>query len=236
MKIIILAVLGLTSVVSSAKAAEIVGGSVKLEYSAFADDIDFSRFGIEGSLELAFTRNFSLQADLGYQSFNESNLESTVYGLHGIYHLDDVASFGAYYTKDDFDGGDVDIVGLEAGYEISGFELEGYLSYADAGGADGGLYGISGRYEFANAVGVTGAFDRFDEGDIDINLFSVTIDRDVTSNVNLFVEAGAGEVGIDGVGSSDFEAFVGVGGKIAFGNKRGATFEQRSLSGLIPGL
>ena len=236
MKLTTFAIVGLAMTGSSAMAAEITGGSIKLEYSAFTDETDFSRVGIEGSLEVAFNRNFSVQADLGYQSFNETDLDSNVYGLHGIYHLDDDTSFGIYYTKDDTDLGDLDIVGVEVGHEMSNVELEAYLAYADADVADGALFGLSGRYEFENTVGITGSFDRFDEGSIDANVLTVAVDYDVTPNVNLFLKAGGGEIGIDGFGSTDFEGFVGVGAKIAFGNKRGATFEQRSLTKFIPGL
>jgi len=236
MKLTTFAIVGLAMTGTSAMAAEITGGSIQLEYSAFTDETDFSRVGIEGSLELAFNRNFSVQADLGYQGFNETDLDSNVYGLHGIYHLDDVTSFGIYYTKDDTDIGDLDIVGVEVGHEVSNVEIEAYLAYADADVADGAFFGLSGRYEFENTVGITGSFDRFDEGSIDANVLTVAVDYDVTPNVNLFLKAGGGEIGIDGLGSTDFEGFVGVGAKIAFGNKRGATFEQRSLTRLIPGL
>lgn len=236
MKLATFGIVALATMGSSAMAAELVGGSIKLEYSTFTDETDLSRLGVEGSLELAFDRNFSIQADLGYQRFDLTDLDSNVYGLHGIYHLNDDTSFGVYYTKDDTDIGDLNIVGLEVGHEMAGVEFEAYLGYADSDAGDGGIYGISGRYELANAVGITGSFDRVDEGFVDANVLAVGVDSDVAPNVNLFLEAGAADLGIAGLGSSDFEGFVGVGAKIAFGNKRGATFEQRSLSRLIPGL
>jgi len=232
--IVSIALMATTTLATNATAAELVGGSIQLEYSAFTEDTDFSRLGLEGSLELAFTRDFSIQADLGYQSFDFSDLDSNVFGLHAVYHLNDDTSLGAFYTKDDSDIGDLDIVGVEVGHEFSEVEFEAYLARGEADLFDATMFGISGRYEFDNALGITGSFDRVDEGVLDANLLAVSLDRDVSSNVNLFVKVGYADASIAGLGT-DSETYVGIGGKIAFGAERGATFEQRGLSSLIPG-
>jgi len=235
LSIIGMALMATTTLATSAAAAELVGGSVQLDYSAFTDETDFSRVGLEGSLELAFTREFSVQGDLGYQSFGESDADSTIYGLHAIYHLNDDTSLGAFYSRDDIDGGDIDLYGVEVGHEVNGFEIESYLSHVEGDGDSGTLLGISGRYEFENTIGLTGSFDRIDEGDVDINFVGLTLDRDVSPNMNLFVKVGSADASVTGLGSGS-ETYVGIGGKISFGAERGATFEQRSLTGLIPGL
>ena len=62
----------------------------------------------------------------------------------------------------------------------------------------------------------------------------IKLDKDVGENLNLFVELGSAEVQAARV--SDSEAFVGIGGRYVFGADRGATFRQRGLLRIIPGL
>ncbi|MGB5864118.1 MAG: porin [Sulfitobacter sp.] len=218
----------------SASAMEVTGGSVKLSYSAFVDDTSVSKLGLEGSIEFGFNQNFALQADLAHQSLNETDIDSNAFGLHGIYHLDDATSFGAFYVREDIESVDVDIIGIEGGYETGLLEFEGYLGKADVEDEDVTLFGISARYELANEVGLTGSFDLADQGLIEVSRFGLKLDRDVSANLNLFVEVGSAELDI--AGFSDDELFVGIGGKISFGADRGATFEQRGLARLLPGL
>tara|TARA_R110002049_G_scaffold23545_2_gene83233 strand:+ start:44542 stop:45258 length:717 start_codon:yes stop_codon:yes gene_type:complete len=217
-----------------AHAVEITGGSVGLSYSAFADNTDFSRLGLDGSVELGFNRNLSVQADLGYSDFNASGLDSKSLGLHGIYHMDDATSFGAFYTMEDTGGDDVDIFGLEAGYETGVWDFEGYLANADGATDDATMVGIMGRFELADGLGITGSYDRLDMNGGDLSRTALRLDRDVAPNANMFVEVGAARASAAGMSNS--EAFVGFGGKISFGADRGATFSARDTARLLPGL
>jgi hypothetical protein len=218
----------------SAGAVEVTGGSIGLSYSAFTANSDVNRLGIEGAVEFAFNRNISMQADIGHQSFGATGVDSTTLGLHGIFHLDDQTSFGAFYVNENADLGDVDTFGLEAGYEVGQFEAEGYLSSADDGVDTFAIYGVSGRYEMPNTLGVTGAYDRADDDSAELSRLSIKLDRDVSPAVNLFVEVGTARTTSAGV--SDTNTFVGIGGKYVFGAERGATFEQRGFLRLLPGL
>ncbi len=236
MKIIPLAVFGAASLCAhAALAVEITGGSIGLSYSAFTEDTSVSRLGLEGSMELGFNQNTGLQIDLGQNEFNATGLSTTTVGLHGIYHMNEVTSFGAFYTFESANGGgDADVYGVEAGHETGQLEFEGYFARIDGNGSDGDVLGVMARYEFADSLGVTGSYDSIDVAGTDLSKFALKLDRDVAPQVNLFVEVGSAKA--SGGGLSDSEPFVGLGGKFVFGAERGATFEQRGFSRLIPGL
>ena len=219
---------------TTAQAVEVTGGSVGLSYSAFADDTDFSRLGLDGSVELGFNRNLSLQFDAGYSDFDFVDEDSHLLGLHGIYHWDEATSFGAFYTREEALGGDADILGLEAGYEMLDWDFEGYLAHVDTDAGDGTLGGIKARYALAEGFGISGSYDRLGSDGDDLSRFAMRLDREVSPTTNLFLEVGSAKVDVGGI--SESEPFVGLGGEINFGADRGTTFDQRGLARLIPGL
>lgn len=236
-KILPLAVFGVTSLwMQTAQAVEVTGGSVGLSYSGFTEDFSVSRIAVDGSVELGFNQNISAQVDLAYNDFNLTGLRATTFGLHGIYHISDSTSLGAFYAFEDSNvrGGDLDIYGIEAGHDAGYVEVEGYLGRINGGATDGDMLGVQARYEFASELGMTGSYDRVSSGGNDLSKFAVQLDRDVAPNVNLFAEIGTARV--NGGGLSGNEPFVGLGGKVVFGAARGATFEQRGFSRIIPGL
>jgi len=219
---------------TTAQAVEVTGGSAGLSYSAFTEDTDVSRLGLEGSVELGFNRTLGLQFDAGYNDFNATGIDSNTLGLHGLYHLNEATSFGAFYVREDVEGVDLDILGVEAGYEVLNWDIEGYVADIDSDGGDGTMGGVKARYQMASGLGLTGAYDRAESGGDDLSRFAVRLDRDVSPNGNLYLEVGTARAEAGGI--SDSEPFVGLGGKITFGAERGATFEQRGLTRLIPGL
>ncbi|UWR24130.1 porin [Sulfitobacter sp. S190] len=223
---------------TAAHAVEVTGGSIKLGFSAFTEDTSVNALSIEGSIEAAFNRSFSVQADLGFHDFGETDVDSHNLSLHAIYHVNDTTSFGAFYTAEDIEGADLDLFGVEAGYEMDRLEFEGYFGtgdFDDASDVDGDIFGASARYEFENGLGLTGSFDSFDvDNAFDLTRVAIKLDLDVTDQVNLYLEVGSADIDVDGISAS--ETFVGLGGKIAFGAERGATFEQRGISRLLPGL
>lgn len=219
---------------TTAQAVEVTGGSVGLSYSAFADETDLNQWGLEGSMELGFNRNLSLQIDAAYRDFDFTNIDSTLLGLHGIYHMNEATSLGVFYTLEDIEGEEADIYGLEAGYEVQQWQFEGYIANVDTDLGDATLGGIKARYEMQEGFGLTGSYERSDDDTGDLSRFAIRLDRDVSVNTNLFLEVGSAKAEAGGVKIS--EPFVGLGGEIAFGADRGTTFEQRGLTRLIPGL
>ena len=219
---------------TTAQAVEVTGGSVGLSYSAFADETDLNQWGLEGSMELGFNRNLSLQIDAAYRDFDFTNIDSTLLGLHGIYHMNEATSLGVFYTLEDIEGEEADIFGLEAGYEVQQWQFEGYIANVDTDLGDATLGGIKARYEMQEGFGLTGSYERSDDDTGDLSRFAIRLDRDVSVNTNLFLEVGSAKAEAGGVKIS--EPFVGLGCEIAFGADRGTTFEQRGLTRLIPGL
>ncbi|MEX3315827.1 hypothetical protein [Sulfitobacter sp. PS-8MA] len=218
---------------TTAQAVEMTGGSVGLTYSTFTDETDLNRVGLEGSVELGFPRNFSLQIDAAYHDFDWVNAESTLLGLHGIYHMNAATSFGLFYTREKFEGEEADIAGVEVAHEIQDWRFEGYI--ADTDSITGGTFGgVQARYEMSQGFGLTGYFDRSEANNGDLTRFAVRLDRDVSPSTNLFIEVGSAEA--DFGSGSETEPFVALGGKIMFGADRSTTFEQRGLARLIPGL
>ena len=218
---------------NAAQAVEITGGSVELSYSSFASESSVRQIGIEGSMEIGFTQNFSAQVDLTHHKFNTSGEDITTIATHVIYHMNDVTSFGAFYAIEDTAKGEFDYYGIEAGHEIGLFEFEGYIGRADAKAVDADVAGISARYGFADTFGVTGSYDYIDLTGSDLSTATLRIDRDVSDNVNLFVEVGSARANAGGLSGS--EGFVGLGGKYTFGAERGATFNTRGIATLLPG-
>lgn len=218
----------------AAHAVEVTGGSVGLSYSAFVDETDFNHLGIEGSVELGWTRNWATQFDLAHDRFDASGVDTITYGVHGIYHMNDATSFGLFYSVEDGDGDSIDIFGLEAGHEFSNWDVEGYLGRADDGAADADMYGVMGRTELENGFGFAAEYRVVDFGNgVDIERLSVSLDRDVSANTNLYLEVGTSRLNVLGVSGS--EPFIGVGGTYRFGAERGATFGVRNVLGILPG-
>ncbi len=219
---------------TSAQAIEITGGSVGLSYSAFTKDTSVSRMGIEGSLEIGYTQHFSSQIDLTYHKLHDSEQDNAALVLHTIYHANDSTSLGLFYAIEDTPSGTFDFYGAEVGHEAGPWAFEGYLGRAETRAVDAHIIGVSARYAFANEVGLTGAYDTIDIIDTDLSKMALRVDRDVKPDVNLYLEVGS--AGTRGGGFSGFEPFVGLGGTYVFGANRGATFDARGISRLLPGL
>ncbi len=217
---------------SSAGAVEVIGGSAKLSYSAFTDRTRLDRIGLEGSMQIAFSDIFSAQFDLGHNRAGFLDTDATNFGAHAIYHLDAYNSFGAFVTRERLNDQDYNYFGLEFGVDSGSLKYEGYIAHIDADDNNSSAFGVSARYVLDNGFGLTGSYDKLK--DFDASRTGLKIDRDVSQNVNLFVEIGAGKIDVFGV--SDSSAFVGLGGKITFGPQGGTTFEQRGIAKLIPGL
>ncbi|WP_415920987.1 porin [Tateyamaria sp. SN6-1] len=235
MKYLSIALLGATLPVSAlAQQVQVTGGSLQLKYSTFADETDLSRLNIEGSVEIGFSRAFSVQVDLGYNDFDLSDVDTSNIGLHGIYHVSEDLSLGAFYVREDVEDIDFDLVGIEAGYETGKFAFEGYIASFDIDNDGETVIGVAGRYGFDNGLGLGLRHeDAGSDSTASIATTTITLDKDVTETVNLFLEVGSTD--FDALGGSASETFVGVGGKIVFGAERGATFDQRGLFRLIPG-
>ncbi len=220
---------------SLVSAFEMTGGDLSIGHSVFIDDTDIARSSLEGSVELGFNRSFGVQIDAGLHRFNFAGENSTTLTVHGIYHLSDATSAGLFIGADEVANESVSYIGAEAGHDFGRAGIEGYFALGNEFGSLGDTVGISGRFQATDTIDVGASLDRVSLGaGDDVTRFGLRGDLAVGEQTGLFAEAGS--LNADVGGASDSEAFVGIGATFSFGANRGATFDRRGLSRLLPGL
>jgi hypothetical protein len=215
-------------------AAEVTGGDIVLSYSAFTDEGDLNRTSLQGAVEYSFGNNFAAQADLGLHNFGLSNEDTTTLTLHGIYHLDDSTSLGAFIGRDRVVGESLTLYGVEAGRDLGRVDVEGYIAGFDDSGIDGIMLGGKGRYAYSEQIGFGASFDygRIDSS-TDLTRLGINADYKFGNGLTLAAEVGQLDANAFGFGGAEAYAKVSVG--FEFGAKRGASFDNRSLTRLLPG-
>lgn len=217
---------------STALAGDFTGGSIGLGYSAFTNDdagtIDKTSLG--GSIEYGFDRNVSVQGDLTLSKFGLTDADAQNVTLHGIFHLDEATSFGAFIGHDEVESLGLTFYGLEAGHEVGQFEGETYIAYGEDDGVDGTLFGLSGLYNVNDAFGFGASYDRLDVESVALNRVALEAEYRMQ---NVILSAELGQLDAEDAGS---ETFFGIGARLSFGAKRGTTFERRGLIDTLPGL
>lgn len=239
MKISTLAALGLTVAFAQAgTAAELVGGYIDVGYSAFTSQSNLSKRSLTGSGEVAFTRTFGLQADLGLHDLNAVNELGTNVTLHGNFHVGDFTSLGVFAGRDSLNNQGVNFYGVEAGHEMGRVELEGYASVADAAGnngSNGTIAGLQVRGNINESWRVKANVDYVDaRNGVDATRYSVGADYNFGQGGTIYAEAGGYDANAGAVGAN--EAFVGIGLRYNLGTKRGTTFGRRGFLNTLPGL
>jgi hypothetical protein len=236
MKARVLAALGATLLsVNLSQAAEFTGGSFDLNYSQIADDSNFSRGTVRGSAELGFNRNWAAQLDLGSYSFETLNETGWNGTLHGIYHMNEQTSLGAYLGVDDILGSKATIYGVEAGFELNGLNAEGYLGAVSDSGQTATMLGGVLTNELNDSWGLNAGFDFLnDTSGVDLTRLSIGADYHVGGGATFYGEVGSLNATFGGASAS--EPYVGVGLRLDFGAERGSTFGHRGLLDKIPGL
>ncbi|WP_102109759.1 hypothetical protein [Oceaniglobus roseus] len=221
--------------VGAAQAAEVNGGELTLRFSAFTDDTDFNATALEGSLELGFTRELAVQLDVAQRFFGLIDDNTLTGTLHGIYHLSDLTSVGLFVGTESGAGSDLDYYGVEAGHEMMGWELEGYLGRGEDSGFDGIAAGLTGAYAVTPDFDVAGSVDHLDlDGGISATRLGLKGEYGFGNGLSVYGEVG--NYHAKAGGASNSEPFVGIGASYKFGAERGTTFQQRGLARLIPGL
>lgn len=215
--------------------AEVTGGEVALSYSAFTKDGDVNRTSLEGSMEYGFDSNFTVQGDIALHRFGAVNENANTVTLHGIGHLNDATSLGAFIGRDHAAGGSATVYGIEAGQDLGRVDIEGYLAGYHETGSNGTLIGANARYAYTPDIGFGAGFDYGGfGGSVDLTRFGVNADYTVTNGPTLSAELG--QLHANGFGLSGNEAYAKIGIGFKFGAKRGVTFGNRSLTRLLPGL
>lgn len=219
---------------TTAQAFEVTGGSLSLGYSSFvgsSDATDFNKLSLGSSMEFGLTHQFSIQGDFALSQFGASNIDNLNFGLHAIVHANESTSVGAYIGRDRVEGENLNYFGFEVGHQVGQIGAEGYVTFAKDGGSDGTVIGIKGDYSLTETALIGARFDNINVDGADASRVAITGEVGALPGVTLTGELGRAR--IDTLGS---ETYVGVGVKVNFGDKRGATFDRRSILDLLPGL
>lgn len=218
--------------VPAAHAFEVTGGEVSLGYSGLTDSAlnDATRTTLGGSLEFGISHEFSVQGDLSVSKFGLTHIDSRSLGLHAIYHASEDTSVGGFLGRDRIEGSNLDFFGVEIGHQMGQFGAEGYISHAEIEGVSGTVLGLEGNYAVNDYATVGMRYDNINVDGLDASRLSLT--GEIGATPGLAITGEIGNADLEGLGS---EMFAGIGVRINFGAKRGATFRDRSVANLLPG-
>jgi hypothetical protein len=220
-------------VVAYPVSAQVTGGSLGFTYSLPTDGGDLGGTSYYGAMEYAITRDFSIAGDLSGYRLDNINTDASSVTLHGIYHVDDMVSVGAFYGVDNLGGSEANLYGIEAGTELYGAQVEGFLGRVDASDGDANILGVDATYGIANGFSVTGNAGISREDDNNISRYALGTQYDLADGPQFFAEVGTVSAESNGVTTEN--TFIGVGARIAIGTQRGTTFDPRSLFEILPG-
>lgn len=213
-------------------AGEVTGGSLGLGYSAFTDTSagTVNKTSLDASLEYGFNRDFGLQGDVSIGRFGWSDFDTSSVGLHAIYHVSENASLGAFAVHDVVNGAGQNFYGAEAGFEQGQIAGNVYAAAGSNSGVTGRLLGLGGTYHVSPGFSLGASYDRLDVSTLEASRLQLETEFHL-DKVTLSAQLGSADV--NNAGS---ETYFGLGAKVNFGAKRGATFEQRGLLAVLPGL
>lgn len=224
----------LVACVTAPVGAQEFRGDITLGYSTFWDDTRLNTLTGTGSYELGFGESASAQLDLRAYGFNWAGVEAGNVVLHGIYDLAPTMSAGVFVGYENFAGDRYDFYGLEFGQSLGTGGFEVYAARGEEGGVSGTVIGAEGSYPVNGMWDIGVKLDNADFGTaLDVRRFGVKGSFALGSSTSLFAEVGSARMSVPGASVS--EPFVGVGLNVRLGGGK-ATFGQRSLAGLVPGL
>ena len=167
--------------------------------------------------------------------FNEADTGSYNLAVHGIRHLDNTFSVGAFVGTERVSNQSAGYYGIQAAFASGPLRAQVYASqFIEGNNRDAATFGVSATASLN---------DRFDLG-VDYGRFEITGTRDVsrgsikasfkfTDRASLNAEYGRVELGSP-IGNLD-DNFVSLGVTIHLGSKGRTTFGHRGLSTILPG-
>ncbi|MBI1418030.1 MAG: hypothetical protein GC146_12480 [Limimaricola sp.] len=232
-----IAVAALFAATTPLQAQQIAGGEITLGYSSFTGDLsDANASLIQTSAEVDFSRNLGMQVDLSRTHFNEYDFNGTSYVFHGLYHLSETSTAGLFFGNETIDGEDSNFFGLEAGTEYRALAVEGYYAKPTASSVNGyTVYGVFGKVAIDDSFDITARYDSIDSG-MDLSASRLSLGAQVKLGGGFALYAETGNASFNTSSGDLGETFYGIGATYRFGTARGATFRNRNVSQLIPGL
>ncbi len=233
MKKLLAAVLCTAAALPQVGMAEVVNAEVGFDYGAFVgnDLSGVNKSELSGSMEYAFSPQFSVQGDMALRLLDDTDLDSHAFTLHGGYHLNDATAVGLFVGRDWVENGSVDFYGAEAAGQYGLISYDGALTHVDGDGADANALTLSGAYALNDQFDLGGRFGYMDIEDTDITQLGVTAAYDLSPGLKM-----TGEVGVMEFDGKTSESYIGVGIKATFGQQGGTTFDRRGFVDFFPGL
>lgn len=216
-------------------AIELTGGTADLSYSEFTQYPSSNSLAAQGSIEIGFSREFEMQADVGSYNIDQSLATGSNATLHAVYNYDQNASFGAFYGQDQISGVSENFYGIEAGQKYGNLGLEGFTEFSTSSGVSDTALGLSGKYMAMPNLSVGLALQYDTSSVATLTVLRARTEYTLAPGAKLYAEIGtvSGDVFGYSIGNNDF---VGVGGRFAFGPKNGVSFGHRGFLAFVPGL
>lgn len=219
----------LMALASPVLAQGFTGGELTIDAYAFSEGDDPTGTNYSGALEYSVNRSISVAGAISVYDFSLLDESVTNVTLHGIYHLSDEASVGAFVGNESSGDDDVSFYGIEGGYETGQFEVEGYIAAYD-NDDDSTVLGLSGAYQFNDTISGIANIGFGSIGDQDYTRLSAGAEYEFIAGPSVYAEIGS--ISSDEVDST----FIGLGASIQFGAERGTTFDRRgAFESINPG-
>ncbi len=205
-------------------AQEFVGGELGIEYNRSVDDGDVDGVSYNAAAEMGINRNigFGLDVDKFDVSGGGSDPRLT---LHGIYHVNERASVGAFYAQSP--GVDLDNAsfGIEGGMALWGGDVGAYLGQQQVGDEDVMIFGLSSKTPISGQFAAFTDFDLVGDSDVALSTSEIGVTYQMQNGPEFYGQYGRA-TGTVGSASASADYF-GLGARITFGAARGTTFEGR---------
>lgn len=218
------------STATSAAAFEFTGGTFGVEYTSFPDFDDLSATTYSTDVEFSINPSVSFALSMSSTSFDmDGPYDVTSSGtlLHAIYNVNDAVKLGAFVGNASVFYYSTDTYGIEAAYDLAGFELAGYAGAGEYVDIDTTLAGLSAGYAFSNGFGINAAVDRvvFDDSfdDYTMTTSQIGVEYGFANGVTFYAEAGQYNSETDRY--SNEESFVNVGATFGFGPEGDTSFD-----------
>lgn len=220
-----------------ATAQQFAGGQADLTYRGYSDtDADALSARVSG--ELALSRGFSLQGDVFTGRFGNDfdSFGSVGATLHGLVHISETSTVGAFVTYEELEGASFGSVGVEAGATFGDFAAEVWLGVGeDEFGSDGNYFGLETRRGLG-PVNLFAAVEYYNiSGDIESVQSGLGLEYEGISGFGLSAAIEQVHFQEDTVfgTSSDSTTSLSFGATYRFGKRPGTVFGERALSGFF---
>ena len=201
-------------------AQQFTGGELGFEYNQSFEDSDIDGTSYFAGVEMAINREFSFGLDLADIDGADVSTQAT---LHGMYHLNDISTVGAYYSYKDEDASGF---GIEGGIEIWGGDISGHIGRVSVGDESVFVFGFDSNNQIADSsFSLFSDFDLVSDDEVAVSTNELGVEYNFPAGADVYALYGQASAFTDGAsGSTDY---YGIGARIRFGAERGTTFSAR---------